>query len=113
MFAEFVELYGMEILMAIVTFIGGALGLVVKNIYKKYVTNQTTKDIVKTVVQGVEQMYKGLHGEDKLNVALENASEMLSLKGITVTQFELKMLIEAAVGEFNNVFNKKEDKPAE
>ncbi len=29
---------------------------------------------------------------------------MLNEKGITITDIEMKMLIEAAVGEFNNVF---------
>ena len=36
---------------------------------------------------------------------MESVSEMLTEKGITITDLELKMLIEAAVGEFNEVFN--------
>ena len=44
--------------------------------------------------------------EEKYEKALEAASEMLSEKGISVTELELKMLIEAAVGEFNDVFYK-------
>ena len=42
----------------------------------------------------------------KLQKALEAASEMLANKGITVTDIELRMLIEAAVGEFNDAFNR-------
>jgi hypothetical protein len=108
MFAEFIDTYGMELLMAVVTTIAGYLGVVIKNLYTKYINDQTKKDVVKTVVQGIEQICKDVHGEEKLNAALENASEMLELKGITVSKFELVMLIEAAVAEFNNAFNKTE-----
>ena len=107
MFADFVNEYGTTILYAVMTAIAGYVGVVVKNLYAKYINDQTKKDVVKTVVQGVEQMYKDLHGEEKLDAALEAASEMLSTKGITITEFELKMLIEAAVAEFNNAFGKE------
>lgn len=108
MFLEFINNYGMEILSTVLTALAGYIGIVLKNLYKKYVDDSIKKSVIKTVVQGVEQLYKDLHGEEKLNVALENAAEMLSQKNITFTEFELKMLIEAAVGEFNNVFNKTE-----
>lgn len=106
MFAQFMSEYGTQIIYLILTTIAGYIGIVVKNIYQKYVNDQTKKDVVKTVVQGVEQIYKDLHGEEKLNKALEAASAMLIEKGITITDFELKMLIEAAVAEFNDAFNK-------
>lgn len=107
MFAEFISEYGTQIIYTILTAIAGYLGLVFKNLYQKYVDNQTKKDVVRTVVQGVEQIYKDLHGEEKLNAALDAASQMLVEKNISVTEFELKMLIEAAVGEFNDAFNKE------
>ena len=106
MFAEFVENYGMEIIMTILTAIAGAVGMVVKNLYTKFVNDKTKQNVVKTVVQGVEQIYKDLHGEEKYEKALEAASDMLSEKGVSVTELELKMLIESAVGEFNDVFYK-------
>ena len=106
MFADFINEYGTTIIYAVLTAIAGYLGVALKNLYEKYVNDQTKKDVVKTVVQGIEQIYKDLHGEEKLNAALEAASEMLSAKGINVTEFELKMLIEAAVAEFNDAFNK-------
>lgn len=106
MFAQFISEYGTQILYLIVTAIAGYIGIVAKNIYQKYVNDQTKKDVVKTVVRGIEQMYKDLHGEEKLNKALEAASGMLAEKNISITEFELKMLIESAVAEFNDVFNK-------
>lgn len=109
MFAQFISEYGTQILYLILTGIAGYIGIVIKNLYQKYVNDQTKKDVVKTVVQGIEQIYKDLHGKEKLDKALEAASGMLAEKGINITEFELKMLIEAAVGEFNNVFNKTEE----
>lgn len=108
MFAQFIEMYGLEIAMAVLTFIGGYIGLVVKRLVEKYFNDKTKREVAKTVVQGVEQMFKDLHGEEKLDKALVAASEMLAEKGIKVTDFELNMLLEAAVGEFNENFKKAE-----
>lgn len=105
MFAEFINQYGTTILYAVVTAIGGYLAIVAKNLATKYINDKTKQKVAKTVVRAVEQLYKDLHGDDKLNKALESAAEMLAAKGITVTDLELRMLIEAAVGEFNDVFH--------
>ena len=51
--------------------------------------------------------------EEKLNEALNCAAEMLAEKGITVTALELRVLVEAAVAEFNDAFNKKENAESE
>lgn len=106
MLVQFINEYGTMILYTVITSIAGYIGIVVKNLYKKHVDDQTKKDVVKTVVQSIEQIYKDLHGEEKLNKALESASEMLSIKGITISEFELRIMIEAAVAEFNDAFNK-------
>ena len=106
MFAQFVSEYGTTILYAILTAIAGWLGIVFKSLYTKYIDDKTKQAVCRTVVQGVEQIYKDLHGEEKLAKALEAASEMLAEKGIHVTDLELRMLIEAAVAEFNDAFNK-------
>ncbi len=52
-------------------------------------------------MQAVEQLYKDLHGEEKYNKAVEALIEMLGEKGIAISELEIKMLIEAAVVEFN------------
>lgn len=108
MFLDFINEYGTTILYAILTAVGGYLGIVVKNLYTKYVNDKTKEAVAKTVVKAVEQIYKDLHGEEKLTKALESASEMLEQKGVAVTELELRMLIEAAVGEFNEAFKKGE-----
>lgn len=101
---NFINNYGTEILYAIFTALAGYLGIVVKNLYRKYVNDSTKKAVVKTCVQAVEQLYQDLHGEDKYNKVVESVTDMLNEKGITITDIEMKMLIEAAVGEFNKVF---------
>lgn len=103
---NFISEYGTTILYAILTAIGGYLGIWAKKLYTKYVNDKTKQAVAKTVVQAVEQLYKDLRGEEKLEKALEAAADMLAERGITVTDLELRILIEAAVGEFNKAFEK-------
>lgn len=107
MFAEFVNQYGIQILYTIITAIAGYIGIVIKNLVTKYINDKTKAAVAKTAVQFVEQVYKDLHGEEKLNEALLSAAEMLNEKGITVSELELRVLVEAAVAEFNDAFNQK------
>lgn len=104
MFEEFINTYGVEILMSVLTAIAGFIGVAIKNLYTKHINDKTKKDVVNTVVVAVEQLYKDLKGEEKLDVALGYASTMLEEKGINVSELELRMLIEAAVGSFNDAF---------
>lgn len=108
MFAEFIEAYGMELLYALITAVAGWLAIVAKNLATKYINDKTKKTVAKTVVQAVEQIYKDIHGEEKLNKAIEYMAQMLTEKGITATELEVRVLLEDAVGEFNRVFNKGE-----
>ena len=104
MIKEFINEYGMTILYTLLTAFAGYIGLWIKSLYTKYINDMTKKEVVRTCVKAVEQLYKNLHGEEKYNEVVKSASEMLSAKGITITDLEIKMLIEAAVGEFNDVF---------
>lgn len=103
---NFISENGTEILGAIITAIAGYIGVVLKNVYTKYINDKTKQSVVKTCVQAIEQLYKDLHGEEKLNKVIESATDMLAEKGISITDLELRMLIESAVGEFNDNFNK-------
>lgn len=105
----FLSEYGTTILYAILTALGGYLGIWAKKLYTKYVNDKTKQAVAKTVVQAVEQLYKDLHGEEKLEKALTAAAEMLAERGIAVTDLELRMLIEAAVGEFNRNFEETQE----
>lgn len=106
--SAFISEYGTGILYAILTFFAGWLGVELKRIYNKFVTDKTKKDVVATVVKATEQIYKDLHGKEKLSKALSAASVMLEEKGISISELELEMLIEAALAEFNEAFKKTE-----
>lgn len=108
MLNQFISEYGTTILYTILTAIAGYVGIWIKSLYTKYVNDKTKQDVAKTVVKAVEQMYKELHGEEKLQKALEAASDMLTNKGITISDIELRKLIEASVSEFNKAFNSNE-----
>lgn len=82
------------------------LGQCVKKLYNKYVDDETKKQVVNSTVQYVEQVYQDIHGEEKLEKALERASKLLQEKGITISNTELETLIESAVCGFNDGFNK-------
>lgn len=113
MFAEFFESYGVEIITTVITAITGWLAVVIKKLATKYLNDKTKQDIAKIVVSGIEQCYKTLGGPAKLEKAIEAATEMLNEKGIKVTEVELRMLLEGALGEFNKVFEKETGTRAE
>lgn len=105
---SFIENYGATILSTIVTVLASYIGIVIKRIYQKYINDQTKKDVVATCVQAVEQIYKDIHGKDKLNKCIESASDMLTEKGIKISDLEIRMLIESAVNAANKSFNESD-----
>ena len=102
---EILTTYGLEIVKAIVIALFGYIGVILKNLAAKYITTETTRKVVKTTVGYVEQVYKDIHGEDKLAIALKTASEILDSKGIVVSAEELRATVEAAVEELNRPYH--------
>ncbi len=102
-----------QLLLVIFLAIAAFLGTQVRNLYRKYVTTEIKQNVCRTVVRFVEQVYKDLHGQEKLRRAMAKASEILEQYGITITEDELVAMLEAAVNEFNNSFHKSgnSDKP--
>lgn len=80
------------------------LGVAAKKLYQKYINTNEKQTVARIVVQAVEQMYKSLNGNDKLNKALEMMSSLLAERNINISAEEMRVLIEAAVGEFNDNF---------
>lgn len=111
MFIEFMNLYGLRIFcVAFLAFVGW-LGLMAKKAWDKYVEAdgkridaETKRAIAKTAMLAVEQLYKDIHGPEKMEKALLIAEGFLKEQGIKFTSDEMKMLIEAALGEFNANF---------
>ena len=107
---NFLNEYGL--LSALITGLFSALGVLLKKVYDKTIgerlKDQVKHEVAALVVRYVEQVYKDLHGEEKLEKALEAAADMLNEKGIIISDLELRVLLEAALAELNNAFQKTE-----
>jgi hypothetical protein len=111
---NFLNEYGL--LSAIITGLASALGVLLKKLYDRtigaYFKDKVKREVAAQVVKYVEQVYKDLHGEEKLVKAIEAAAEMLNEKGINISELELRVLLESALAELNDAFNKTDVKDA-
>lgn len=113
---NFLNEYGIlsMVITAVVGAVGTALGLFFKRLYTNTIGDKikldTVKEIARVVVKFVEQVYKDIHGEEKLDKALEAFAEMLNNKGITISELEMRVYLESALAEFNEAFNKEINK---
>lgn len=113
---NFLNEYGIlsMVITAVVGAVGTALGLFFKRLYTNTIGDKikldTVKEIARVVVKFVEQVYKDIHGEEKLDKALEAFAEMLNNKGITISDLEMRVYLESALAEFNEAFNKEINK---
>lgn len=80
-------------LATIVTYVG----IKIKNLYQKKINTETKKEIVKSVVQMVENIAKkyGWNSYEKYEKAKETVLELLNNEGIKITELELEVLIES------------------
>lgn len=115
-FEYFVYNYGIELIGLLMAAIAGSLAVVARRCLNKWVKAQSDRldeetklSIARTAAAFVEQVWKTLHGADKLRKALEVAQELLAKKGIAFDADEMMVLIEAAVAEFNEAFKKPVD----
>ena len=115
-FINFLNEYGIlsMVITAVVGAVGTALGIFFKRLYTNTIGDKikldTVKEIARVVVKFVEQVYKDIHGEEKLDKALEAFAEMLNNKGITISELEMRVYLESALAEFNEAFNKEINK---
>lgn len=113
---NFLNEYGIlsMVITAVVGAVGTALGLFFKRLYTNTIGDKikldTVKEIARVVVKFVEQVYKDIHGEEKMDEALKAFSEMLNNKGITISELEMRVYLESALAEFNEAFNKEINK---
>ena len=106
MFDYFIYTYGPTLAITILCAIFGTLGHMAKRICVNHINDDTKRSIAAVAAQFVEQAWKTLHGADKLQKALETAAALMKKKGITFDAEEMRVLIEAAVSEFNDAFRK-------
>lgn len=113
---NFLNEYGIlsMVITAVVGAVGTALGLFFKRLYTNTIGDKikldTVKEIARVVVKFVEQVYKDIHGEEKMEEALKAFAEMLNNKGITISELEMRVYLESALAEFNEAFNKEINK---
>lgn len=105
MFQIFMKEYGFKLLLLIVCAVAGMLGYGCKKIYQRHVDSEEKEAVANYAALFTEQVFKELHGHEKLTEALGIAREMLAKRGIRFDEEEMKILMEAAVGNFNDAFN--------
>ena len=98
--------YGNPLIGLILTIVFGSLGVIAKQLFAKYIDTPTKQAVARTAAAFVEQIWKDIHGAEKLQKAMETAEILLKKKGIDFDAEEMKILIEAAVAEFNGAFAK-------
>lgn len=100
MFAEFISTHGATIIYALLSAAATAIGAWIGRIYKEKINDETKRKIVKTCCKAVKQLYKDIDGAAKYDKAVEAIVAMLAEKGITITDLEIKMLIEEVCSDF-------------
>lgn len=107
MFAEFISTYGTTILYTLLSAAATAIGAWIGRVYKEKVNDETKRKIVKTCCKAVKQLYKDLSGAEKYDRAVDFIVDMLGEKGITITELEIKMLIEEVCSDFVDAVNEE------
>ena len=104
---KFMSDYATLLIYTALTAIVGVITKFVRKKYQEKCDTKTKKEVVKSCVLAVQQLYKDLDGETKKEKAVESISAMLAEKGISITPLEINILIEACIGEFKGVFNEE------
>lgn len=94
---EIIMEYLPKILEYVIIIIAGILA----NKAKKLINTDIKKAIVRDTVKYVEQVFRDVHGTEKLDAAKDKAVALLREKGIKISDEEIIVLIESAVSEMN------------
>ena len=103
---EMLAYYAPQLMDAALKLVAIILALFAAKYIKPLMQNKVVEAFARNAVLFVEQTCKDLHGDDKLNKALEKLSAKLAKWKIHITTDEMKEMLEAAVAKFNGVFNK-------
>lgn len=106
MWEYFMYTYGSQIILAILTIVFVAAAIVFYALARKHLNTEAKRKVAKIVVVAVEQIFDALHGEEKMGKALEFAATLLKKYGIKFDADEMRLLLEAALGEANRVFDR-------
>ena len=104
---EMVAYYAPQVMEAALYIVAIVIGVMAGKYVKPLLRNKVVEVFARNAVLFVEQVYKDLHGDDKLNMALERLSASLKKWKINISVEEMKFMLEAAVAKFNDAFNRK------
>lgn len=93
----------LALLVAIIGYVAKIAGTQVQRVSDKYAIKaklEANKTIVDLSVKYVQQVFKDADGKAKYEEAKNKALEIMGEKGISITDAELNMLIEASVANF-------------
>lgn len=97
-----------ELFSLLITIIVACIGIVTKHVvtYLKeegFLTKlEKNKQIVKVIVQAVEQIYKTVDGNGKLRIAKKEITQIMQSKKINITDKEIELLIESVIKEIKS-----------
>lgn len=94
------QLFSTYLIPSVVTVVGAIaswIGVQLKKLYTDKINTAEKQKVIESTVNYVQQVYSDLKGEEKLEKALSTASEWLISKGLSVSDSELRVLIESAV----------------
>lgn len=102
----------MPYVITVVTAIAGYVAITIKskidekvNAETEKISTETKREVVEATVLWVQQVYEALDGKEKLQKALGASIQWLNEKGITITEAEATMLIEASIKGFKDSWN--------
>lgn len=90
-----------EIIMSIVSIVLMIVSTHVARKYNKLEKNKLIYNIITICVNAVEQVYNNCDGKEKYNECVKLVNQMLTKRGLKVTEAEIKILIESIVNTFN------------
>lgn len=94
--------YILKILGAVI----GFLLIKLSNKINKFINSQQNKETINALIEHtvnyVEQVYKTIKGQDKLNAAKDKIIKLFNEKGIKLSDDEIEILIESAVKTMND-----------
>lgn len=99
----------MDLLPIVIAAVGTFIVGIIKAKYTEYVNTDTKKELAMLTVRYVEQVFKALHGNEKLNKAKSAFIKVLNERGIEISEDEVNILLEAAVHRMNEGAGSKEN----
>lgn len=95
-----------EIFRAIVLLLIAVLSFYVKKWTKTVKEDEDAKGWAKEVVMFIQQIAENEPNAEKLEMATEMLDNILVSRGINMNEDEIRVLIESAIGQFKEIFNR-------